>query len=286
MNADGSGETQITNNDPSFLDDFRPAWSSDQTRIAFLRQTCCSASNDEIWTMNPDGTGQTRLTTNASSDIDPDWGLLRGTGYPRPKGGTPLRASLVVAFEPCGSPNRQHAPPLAVGSCNPPVQTSDYLTVGTLDANGAAARSVGSVRFDVYDCSPCANPLPEDVRLNAATTDVRNQGDLSGYAGELQAAAMLQITDRYNRPGLNEAATTQPVDFRFSVPCTANGDPAIGSTCSISTSVQSLMPGAFQQQGRTNWEVDQVRLYDGGADKTGSTTADNTLFEIQGVFVP
>jgi hypothetical protein len=29
-----------------------------------------------------------------------------------------------------------------------------------------------------------------------------------------------------------------------------------------------------------------VRVFDGGADGVASTTADNTLFETQGIFVP
>ena len=63
---------------------------------------------------------------------------LAGALHPRPTGATPVRVSLVPAYEPCTSPNRTHGPPLAFPSCSPPVQTSDFLTVGTPDANGAA----------------------------------------------------------------------------------------------------------------------------------------------------
>src|SRR5207247_5162988 len=100
--------------------------------------------------------------------------------YPRPQGATPLRASLVIAYAPCTSPNRQHAPPLAVGSCAPPQQRSSELTVGTLDANGNAANSIGSVRFDVAG---------GDVREALSITDVRRKGDLSDSTGELQENA-------------------------------------------------------------------------------------------------
>ena len=68
--------------------------------------------------------------------------------YPRPKGATPLRASLVVAFEECTTPNRTHGPPFGFSTCNPPQQTSDFLTVGTPDANGAAPESKGVARYD------------------------------------------------------------------------------------------------------------------------------------------
>ena len=49
--------------------------------------------------------------------------------HPRPKGATPLYASLVPAYNACGTPNRTHGPPLAFPSCNPPVQTSTAVTV-------------------------------------------------------------------------------------------------------------------------------------------------------------
>ncbi len=68
-------------------------------------------------------------------------------GYPRPKAATPTSVPLVPAYEPCSSPNRQHAAPLTFGSCNPPAQTSGHLTVGTPDANGKPAVSVGSTRL-------------------------------------------------------------------------------------------------------------------------------------------
>ncbi len=79
-------------------------------------------------------------------------------GYPRPKGATPLRVPLVIAYAACTSPNRIHGPALASPSCNPPVRASNYLTVGTPDANGATANATGTVRIDV---AINANPTPE-----------------------------------------------------------------------------------------------------------------------------
>ncbi len=72
-------------------------------------------------------------------------------GYPRPKAATPMYASLVPSYKQCTTPNRQHAPPLSFGSCNPPQQESDFLTVGTPDANGQAAKSVGWLRARVVN---------------------------------------------------------------------------------------------------------------------------------------
>ena len=72
-------------------------------------------------------------------------------GYPRPAGATPIRASLVPAYQACASPDRMHGPPLAFGSCNPPVEHSQQLTIGTPDANGRVAASIGFVRVAVQD---------------------------------------------------------------------------------------------------------------------------------------
>ena len=67
----------------------------------------------------------------------------------RPKGATPLRASLVPSFKACAAPNRTHGAPLAFPSCNPPVQTSNFLTIGSPDANGAGANSTGFILLKV-----------------------------------------------------------------------------------------------------------------------------------------
>src|SRR5688572_16667935 len=69
--------------------------------------------------------------------------------HPRPKGASPLSGSAVIAYNQCASPNRTHGPPLAFPSCNPPVQSSPYITVGTPDANGAASNMSGNLRVSV-----------------------------------------------------------------------------------------------------------------------------------------
>ncbi|NJD53817.1 MAG: hypothetical protein FIB07_13230 [Candidatus Methanoperedens sp.] len=67
MNADGTGQTRLTNNTAS---DVNPAWSSDGTRIAFVSNR---DGNNEIYVMNADGSNQQRLTSSTSSDINPTW---------------------------------------------------------------------------------------------------------------------------------------------------------------------------------------------------------------------
>ena len=57
MNADGSGQTNLTNNPTT---DVRPAWSPDGGRIAF--GSFGRGGDWEIVVMNADGSGQTNLT--------------------------------------------------------------------------------------------------------------------------------------------------------------------------------------------------------------------------------
>ncbi|MDQ2806829.1 MAG: protein kinase [Chloroflexota bacterium] len=67
MNADGSGQTRLTNN-PAI--DWEPAWSPDGQHIVF---TSRRDGNFEIYVMNADGSGQTRLTNNAAFESEPAW---------------------------------------------------------------------------------------------------------------------------------------------------------------------------------------------------------------------
>jgi hypothetical protein len=67
MNADGSEQTNISNNPEA---DAAPSWSPDGTKIAFAS---FRDGNSEIYVMNSDGSEQTRLTNNPTIDTTPDW---------------------------------------------------------------------------------------------------------------------------------------------------------------------------------------------------------------------
>jgi predicted acyl esterase len=205
-------------------------------------------------------------------------------GYPRPKGATPILASLAIAYQQCSAPNRDHGPSLAAGSCNPPAQTSGQLTVGTLDANGQAAKSSGSVRYDVKPGNSGTPADDAEVRVAVSMTDVR-QSDLTDYTGELQATTSARITDRLNGDGAPEPATVQDVPLPVTVPCAGTGDNTIGSQCSLTTQLDALTPGLVPEGERSIWQLGQIEVFDGGPDGLAST-AGNTLFARQGVFVP
>ena len=206
------------------------------------------------------------------------------TGYVRPKGASPLQTPLVVAYKPCTAPNRQHGAPLASGSCNPPLQESDWLTVGTPDANGSVANSNGSVKLR-SQAGDSGTPADEaDVQLVSTITDVRKKSDLTDYTGQLQARLALRLTDKHNGPSLTESATADTT-FAFTIPCTATGDTAIGSTCSATTTADAVLPGAVLEGKRSVWDAGKIQVFDGGSDGVASTSP-NTLFADQGVFIP
>ena len=217
---------------------------------------------------------------------------LASASHVRPKGATPLRASLVPAFKACTVPNRTHGAPLAFPSCNPPVQTSNFLTIGSPDANGAGANSTGFILLKVKVTSP------EDVLITSTITDVRcqaataaavcnsaNAADGPDYSGQVQGTATIRISDHYNGPGLNEAATVVDIPFPVNGQCANNALTTIGGTCTVNTTANTVVVGSVKDNQRGVVEIGQLLINDGGADGQ-IATADNTLFEVQGIFIP
>jgi hypothetical protein len=218
---------------------------------------------------------------------------LAGATHPRPISATPLRVSLVPAYEQCTSPNRMHGPPLDSPSCNPPAQTSDFLTVGTPDANGAEANSVGYFKLRV---SPKSDPnviftsTISDVRCKSGTSTCGNANDADGpdYTGELEGNATIRITDHFNGPDGNEAATVRDLPLPFYLVCTNTADTSIGGVCNINTSCPLIPNGCstVRNGDRTVVGITQIHVFDGGPDGIVGTDGDNTLFMNQGVFIP
>ena len=218
--------------------------------------------------------------------------------HPRPVGASPLRASLVPAYNACAAPNRTHGPPLAFPSCNPPTQTSSSLTIGSPDANGAGANSVGFIKLAVKAGAP-GLPEDSDVNITASISDVRckagvaacgaaNTADGADYTGELEGTAQIRISDHFNAVapgGGTDPATVIDIPFPVVTGCTATASTAVGSTCAITTTANAVVPGAVKDTKRAIIEISQLQITDGGTDGVVATTP-NTLFEVQGIFIP
>jgi hypothetical protein len=198
-------------------------------------------------------------------------------GHPRPAGATPLRVSLVPAYQPCTAPNREHGPPLAFGSCAPPAPRSTNLAMGV----GDISRSLGHVRLAVLPGVPGGTD-DTDVRIQFRLSNVMRTSDLSQYTGELRASAEVRLTDR---EGVGSQSTHE-FPFEFDVPCVIT-DPANNkSLCELTTTLDAVRPGAAAEGTRAIWALDQMKVHDGGPDEDADTTSDNSLFAVQGIFVP
>jgi WD40-like Beta Propeller Repeat len=279
VSRNGGPVTKLTDNSVS---DDRPVWSPDSSMIAF-------ASNEggdwEIFVMKADGIARHPITSNSVDDVDPSWQPLPPTGYARPKVASPSWTWLVPAYQACTSPDRKHGPPLAYDSCSNPQEVSQRLTVGTADSNGRPTKFTGNVRYDGLRGDPTTPADEADVQFILRLDDVRRASDLEDYEGELDLRTAVRLTDRASGPAINEPATTQDFDFAVPFSCAATTDTTIGSHCALVTTVEALAPGAVREGDRSVWELGQARVYDGGPDGVAATQ-DNTLFMVQGIFVP
>ena len=290
---DGNGEYEVAEEGSGLGD---PSWSPDGMKVAFMDFGSSQPGEDiGLFTANADGSAATLVPIGTVSPYG-DFGARGGVSWQplpvetlnphaRPKGATPFRVPLVPAYQPCTSPNRQHGPPLAFGSCNPPQPASSNLTIGVGDGSPAFARGEGRLRMDVVIGAP-GPPDDSDVNLTFRLTNVMRASDLSEYTGELRTELTVRRTDR-DPPGAAPHSTSMDFPFGFTVPCTPTpGSSLDASTCTSFTSANAIVPLAIEDTHRAIWALDKVRVYDGGPDEDAETEAGRSLFMTQGVFVP
>jgi hypothetical protein len=181
----------------------------------------------------------------------------------------------VQAFEECAAPNRTHGPPLAHPSCNPPVPGSPHLATSSGETR---LKSAGFVRLKTLTGVP-GGPDDTDVRLRLRLSNVMNAPDFSDYTGLLRPELTVRLTDR---DGF-QRQTTQDFPFGFDVPCAATASTTEGALCDLATTADAVLPGSAPEGTRAIWQLDQVKVYDGGPAGDGT---DASLFAVQGVFVP
>ncbi len=234
------------------------------------------------WTRS-DGTNL-RVQSSRRTDV---------VGFPRPKGATPTTFPMVPAYNACTAPNRTHGPALAFASCNPPVMNSSTLTVGTVDANGAASNGTGRVKFRSILGNVATEADEANVDLIVKIEDVRNAPALTDYAGSLMVETNLQLTDNLNAEEQPAPGTMQSFALKWSVPCVTTTDSTRGSNCNLNTTADALYPGVVTESKRTIWQIGQVSVKDAGPNGTGVDACpptcgdgDETTFLRQGVFVP
>jgi hypothetical protein len=202
-------------------------------------------------------------------------------GYARPLSATPAAIKLVPAFEPCATGNSQHGAPLALASCDPPIQSSGYLTFNASDrpapfntpANGAASVTLTvtcltpGTTTETGENPPCPAAGDQvDVKITSALAGVRCVAASGGctaagatYDGKVLAVMDLRITDRQNGVSGNKTGTVADSPFTWGLQCAAGA-------CSSTTSADAVLPGLAVEGKRAVWAFDMPRVLDGGPD--------------------
>jgi hypothetical protein len=251
---------------------------SDPGQDAFEPKVAAGPSVDAngvaVWTRS-DGTNL-RVQSARRRDV---------VGFPRPKGASPIRASLVPAFNLCSVSNTLHGAPIAAGSCKPPAQTSSVLTIGAPDANQLAANFTGTVRLTALIGNGATEADEADVRIQVTLADVRNRPSLTDYVGRVTMRTSVKITDNSNAVETPEPATVQTINYSAPVDCVSTVDTSIGSTCTASTTADALVPGTVIEGRRAIWELGQIEVKDAGPNAIAGD-GDDATFLRQGIFVP
>jgi hypothetical protein len=121
-----------------------------------------------------------------------------------------------------------------------------------------------------------------DVRCRTAITPCTG-GALSDYTGQLRAVIQVRATDRHN--ALGHATTSQFFALAVPIACTATPSSSAGSNCATDTTLEAIVPGAVPEGKRSNWQLEQITVFDGGSDgdPQGGII---TPFAVPGIFVP
>ena len=118
------------------------------------------------------------------------------------------------------------------------------------------------------------------------------------YSGEVRFSFAVRLTDHWNATAPGSGPDTATVQGFYFDQVLASGSGTLrgrvrranrtstGSICNLHTSLMAVFPGSVKRLKRTIWALDDVRIFDGGGDGDGDTTADNTVFARPGVFIP
>jgi hypothetical protein len=181
-----------------------------------------------------------------------------------------------------GGAESTHGAPLSFTSCDPPAYVPG--TQARLGPLGQGNASLTVIPGDTV------TPADEaDVAISITASDVRAIAGGGDYAPNASGADVT-LVERWRLSDADNGASSDPattVDFDFPVgaDCVASADPARGSTCSASTTADSVMPGSIVEGKDMVVQVHRVRVDDSGANGTPND-ADDRAFAQQGIFVP
>ena len=249
--------------------------------------------------------------------------------HARPKGASPLAFRLVPAFAQCGGSSpagMTHGPPLAVPSCSPPNELSNFLTANAPDRaapNNTAADATAFIELKVTCLvpgtttqvtgaganPPCSNPGDQvDVRITNASTGVRCLTISGGcaaagglYNGKVLGTSSIRISDHYNQIvpnplGADCSDTTSCVATAIDLPFDVGSQCTAGS-CNYVTSADLTVPGVTLELKRAVVGLGPIEVQDAGADgdlaggpacppTCAQNGTDHNIAATQGLFIP
>jgi hypothetical protein len=185
-----------------------------------------------------------------------------------------------------------HGLPLGLSSCNPPA-----FIPGTVAHAGVKATSTADITVIPGDTDP-TNGNGADVSLVGSGTDVRSGSatgpdyDPNPSGADITSVAKIRVSDHYNTTTGQPCSSTtscpgtmQDLDFMTPVTCTATADPTIGSTCSVSTTANAVVPNSVLENKNGVIQTFRLRIADAGNNGVPGDTDDRDAF-MQGIYIP
>ena len=204
-----------------------------------------------------------------------------------PKGASPLRVPLVPAYSALHGREPDARP-----AARAPVMQSAGADLAAADGGHAgrerpASTSSGSVRLAVQPGDPATPADEADAAVVVNAVDVRRRSGLGDYTGELGLRLPLRITDRDNGGTRDHGPRHRAGHGARRARALHRHRQHVGRLDlrrSRPPSTRSCRARSKEGE-RAIWALDQLQVFDGGADGVAATSP-NTLFAVQGIFVP